>query len=309
MLIKRLKNILAPAKLWSFALVRGDGSSPPRVPVDLAEIRLFSSRRRRWGRTADHPHTQADPFLIVRDDRLYIFYEAMRPGRPGEIAACSTNDLCQFDDHGAVLAEPHHLSFPFVFEVDGAAYVLPEASQGDGLWLYRFNRFPFDPVRTHKLSDQSLVDSFLHFHAGRWYLFATEETRLILMVGGASISDPFVEHPLSPICSDLRFSRSGGAMWRGGKRLFRPAQDCSDRYGANLSWLEITELSPSTYAERLDAQNVVELARPWNFDGAHHVSETQFRGESVVAIDGRHHDYWSNRFSRLLSSTRSNSAH
>lgn len=64
-------------------------------------------------------HTRADPFLFVRDDRLYLFYESQVADDFGRI------DCAEIDGHrirhlGTVLAEPFHLSYPSAF-ADGQA--------------------------------------------------------------------------------------------------------------------------------------------------------------------------------------------
>jgi hypothetical protein len=41
-----------------------------------------------------------------------------------------------------VLREKFHLSYPYVFEEDGEAYMVPECGGSGGIQLYRADRFP-----------------------------------------------------------------------------------------------------------------------------------------------------------------------
>jgi hypothetical protein len=43
-------------------------------------------------------------------------------------------------------------------------------------------------------------------------------------------------------------------MFRRGARLYRPAQDCSERYGYAVTLNEVTMLTPTSYAEAPRAQ-------------------------------------------------------
>src|SRR5262249_1345472 len=57
-------------------------------------------------------------------------------------------------------------------------------------------------------------------------------------------------HPSSPVSSDVRNARSAGIIARRDGRLFRPAQDCSVRYGYGFRLNEIVALSEDRYEER-----------------------------------------------------------
>jgi hypothetical protein len=82
--------------------------------IDAATpIRIFSSRQIR--RSRRDVHTQADPFLFVDGEWLYLFFEVQRVGEPGYIEACRTRDLTYFEPLGCVLAPSFHVSYPQVF--------------------------------------------------------------------------------------------------------------------------------------------------------------------------------------------------
>ena len=80
--------------------------------------------------------TQADPFLFVRGDELYLFFEHQRAGESGRIAMMKTRDLQTWTEPVSVLQEPFHLSFPHVFEDGGKVYMIPETQAADSVRLY-----------------------------------------------------------------------------------------------------------------------------------------------------------------------------
>jgi hypothetical protein len=81
--------------------------------------------------------------------------------------------------------------------------------------------------------------------------------------------------------SDCRSARPAGRVVRRGDRLFRPAQDCERAYGSGIVWHEITELTPSRFAET----EITRVEAPYDLglDGLHHFDEA---GE-LQAIDFR----------------------
>ena len=147
-----------------------------------------------------------------------------------------------------------------------------------------------------RIAEGRYVDPILIEHDEHWYLFATSKAGLELFVSPDLLTGEFKIHPASPITADPRYRRSGGGpIWMDG-RLLRVAQDCSRNYGENVSLIEITQLTPDTYEEKPLVSSWFERGDFWNRDGAHHLSVAQFKGQTVIAVDGKHRDYWINKF-------------
>ena len=74
----------------------------------------------------------ADPFLLQRDGKLYLFYEtkAAQLGKGQIGVAVSSDGGTSFQHMGVVLDLPWHLSYPFVFEHGGQVGVLGCRSLG-----------------------------------------------------------------------------------------------------------------------------------------------------------------------------------
>ena len=174
-----------------------------------------------------YPHTYADPFLIVHADRLYLFFEVVYKGRHGEIAACSTNDLNNFEYHGIILSRHFHLSFPFVFAEGPSVYIVPESKKAGSITLYRFERFPFELREVRTLLRGAFVDTHLLKYDNIWYLFTTSHDTLYIYLADDLLSGEFRPHPANPVTADKRISRSGGSVLTIGSSLYRVAQDCS----------------------------------------------------------------------------------
>ena len=78
-------------------------------------------------------------------------------------------------------------------------------------------------------------------------------------------------------------------------KLYRIAQDGSGEYGRNISILEITDLTRTSYSETVVADHYFELEHSWNHRGGHHLSIAKFNGKTVIAVDGKQDDMWINK--------------
>lgn len=78
----------------------------------------------------------ADPFLFVKNEKLYLFYESKGFFSPGVIMMTSTVDLKNWSKPVVVLKESFHLSYPWVFEEEGKIYMIPETGSDKSIRLY-----------------------------------------------------------------------------------------------------------------------------------------------------------------------------
>jgi hypothetical protein len=223
----------------------------------------------------------ADPFAITVDGTDYLFVEEFPfDTRKGVISAYRLKGA-EAERIGVVLEEPHHLSFPFVFEHDGEIYMMPESSADRSVRLYKATSFPTEwtEVKT-LLEDVAAVDTVLFKHGELWWMLTTiqgEGPGLNNAELHAFYSDDplgaWTPHRLNPIVMDATKGRNGG--------FARDANGCPCRvaqvpgftfYGAASAVYRIDELSQDTYRESL-----IREVRPTffpNLDGTHHIHST-----------------------------------
>lgn len=279
-------------RVWSIAVYVEDGD----FALDHAfgePALVIDSRRKRSAH--GHVHTYADPFLFPHGDELYMFYESQAVGEHGKIEAKCTTDLVNFELIGEVLREPFHLSFPFVFEDKGQIYLMPETLATNEVALYRFEDFPRGLKKDCVLLRGSYKDSSLIKHDGIWYFFTTSESGLELFYIEDLSEGHLIPHRKNPITSDPRYRQCGGSPIVLHDKLYRIAQDGSGEYGRNISLLEITELSRTHYEERVVADDYFDLKHTWNRRGGHHLSIAEFKGKTVIAVDGKQDDLLINK--------------
>jgi hypothetical protein len=240
----RLDHQLRPRR-W--ILLKGHGDALSRV--DALE-RLLPPDGRFW----------ADPFVVAHEGRHYVFFEEfVDERRRGHISVAELDSAGRLVDPRPVLERPYHLSYPFLFEHEGAWFMLPETSANATIELYRCQRFP--DRWSHELNlMQSVraVDTTLLHRNGRWWLF----TNLAQYEGASNYDDLFLfdapgplttewrPHPMNPIVSDVRRARPAGPFIERDGRLYRPSQDCAAEYGRAVVLNEVLVLSEDAYEER-----------------------------------------------------------
>jgi hypothetical protein len=223
----------------------GEGVDATQRPDQL--YRLVPPRDRDW----------ADPFVIKRGDRRFIFFEEM-PYSTGK-GHISAIEIMANGEPGVarmVLDRPYHLSYPFVFEWGGELYMLPETAQNRTVELYRCEEFPDRwSLQQVLIEDISAFDATLWFQDGCWWLFVN------VAEAGASPSEelhlywsesplgPWAAHPANPVVSDARHARGAGPLFMRDGVLYRPSQDCSSAYGNAVSVNRVDVLDRSEYRE------------------------------------------------------------
>jgi hypothetical protein len=219
----------------------------------------------------------ADPFLW-RDEtgRYHLFFEELAYSEKRGVISHVLIDASTrrfIGEPQVVLRRPYHLSYPYVFEYKGEMFMIPETSENRTIEVYRASEFP-TCWALHKIlmHDVIAADTTLYEEGGTWWMWTSlardgEPNYDELSVFYAdSPFGPWTPHPMNPVLSDCRSARMAGKVFRDKhNRLIRPAQDCENDYGASLRFCEVTELTRSTYAERV----MLTWTTPKGYDGVH----------------------------------------
>jgi hypothetical protein len=153
-----------------------------------------------------------------------------------------------------VLAEPWHLSYPFVFAAEGEIWLLPEAFRSGRLTLYRAVDFPdrWEPAAVLAL-DSPAIDATPLFHDGLWWLLYSPSTDRLAKISrlhlahAERLTGPWRVHPGNPVRIDISSSRPGGTPILVDGRLMMPMQDCTHTYGGAIRPLWIDRLDPDGF--------------------------------------------------------------
>jgi hypothetical protein len=246
----------------------------------------------------------ADPFPVLHRGQHYLFVEELLYARnKGHIS------VIEFENDRAlrpelVLETPHHLSYPYILPWRGEMFLVPESARsGDSpaeraqlsIPVFRARKFPGDWVQeTAMLEDLEVFDPTLAEIDGRWWLFcargelgASSWDELHLFHAPTPFG-PWTPHRGNPVKSDVRSARPAGRLYQRDGEWYRPAQDCSVRYGYGMSINRITRLTPTEYEEVV----VEHIAPTWSrhLKGTH----TLNAAGRLTVVDGiRRRSRWS----------------
>jgi hypothetical protein len=221
-----------------------------------------------------------DPFPIEMGGRHYLFVEQFSMAdRRGVISVLEPQPDGSWSQPRPVLQRDHHLSYPFVFDLEGTAYMLPETGDAGRIELYRALDFPDRWERDRVLIDGlTAFDATLHVENGLFWLFANVaeerpgDTGELRLYWSRALEGEWRSHPANPITRDAAGARPAGRLFHRAGMLIRPAQDCSRRYGEAVVLHRVEVLSTTEYREtpvgRIEADWMpgIEATHTYTFD-------------------------------------------
>ena len=249
MVRKRLARLAGREEHWHVSFLRADWRD-----ADLSQ-----------GRDIDNPPGRylADPFVIRRDGRDFCFVEDFDCARSrGGIGVYELGQE-RAERLGVAIDEPFHLSFPYLFEHDGALFMCPETSENRDIRIYRCVDFPLKwQLEKIAMSGLSAVDTMLFERAGKWWMFTNIDpaetgeicSELYIFSAASPFADTWQPHARNPVLFDAACARNGGLLVDGGE-LFRVSQRQGfDRYGKGSQINQVLTLSDEAYEERCVAR-------------------------------------------------------
>jgi hypothetical protein len=229
----------------------------------------------------------ADPFGLIRDNRIFILCEefdySTRKGRivcfeEGEDHACVAS--------GVAIELPIHVSYPYLLEWNGETYCVPETSQAREVSLYRAQDFPHRWEKaTTLIYNFPGVDNSIFAFEGRWWLTCTNledgPWEKLFIWHADDLAGPWRPHGANPVKISRRSSRPAGTPFLHEGTLYRPAQDCSNSYGRNVVINRIRRLTTEEFEEE-EVVCVKPFQAPY-LEGMHTLSST----DGLTLIDGK----------------------
>jgi hypothetical protein len=222
-------------------------------------------------------HFLADPFVTTRDGRTCLFAEDFVFGTgKGHITAfeLTTGGAREL---GTVLKEEFHLSFPFLFEFEGALLMCPESREAGEIRIYECVEFPLKwRLKTVAMRNVVAADTMIFPKNGLWWMLSnisqTEphdcSSELYLFWATSPLTDDWKPHPRNPIVNDPLSARNGGLLIDDNE-LVRVAQSPGfGSYGAAARLFRITRISPDDYAEEPVSSITPDFAT--GIHGSHH---------------------------------------
>lgn len=230
--------------------IHQNGKLFPNAPASY--VKVYAPEGRFW----------ADPFVLTRDNHFFIFVEEylFKTGK-AHISVLKLNGNGNLLSSERIIERPYHMSYPFIFELNGKYYMIPESKDSRTIQLFCCTSFPAKWEFVMNLMENiSATDSTLFFYNNKWWLFtAVDEmnnpsvpfSELFLYFSDDLFSGHWQSHQMNPIITDIKTSRPAGRIFILNGKIYRPSQDCSGGYGKAFNLNQITKLSTKEYEEIL----------------------------------------------------------
>jgi hypothetical protein len=235
----------------------------------------------------------ADPFVHTHDGQPYVFFEDYYfRERKGKISVATFVDGA-FQFLGVVLDLPYHLSFPFIFQHDGATYMVPETCGNRTIELWKCTEFPLKwEIHEVLMRDVSAVDTIVFPYGGYWWLLTNIDRadgtshcdELFAFYADRPDATDWTPHAQNPIIRSPVKARNAGIVVGNDGAVIRCAQTQGFlHYGKGVSLNRIEELSPSRYSEAEGPVHYPSFLRKpfasmhhWHHQGGHTVFDFAF---------------------------------
>lgn len=235
----------------------------------------------------------ADPFMMFKNGKYFMFFEVLnRETDQGDIGYAESEDGKNWNYRKIIIDEEFHLSYPYVFEWDNSYYLIPESREDFSVRLYKATRFPekWEYV-SNLLSGYWYDDPSIFRYEDKWWMFVSTGIHNILnLYFSEDLLTGWRPHPMNPVVKlDKHFSRPGGRVIVYEDKLYRLTQDDDPYYGIQVFAFEITELSKTSYADKLASKKpiVTKTGIGWNARGMHHVDLHKIENKWISVVDGQ----------------------
>lgn len=229
---------------WNIGFVR-------LTPKELVEKRSLG--RVEWMKHHYKDRFFADPFIYsVSEERIIVFVEELEFDKPiGRLSELEVDAKTKrlISKH-TLLELDTHLSYPAIIRQGDEVFVCPENGASGKLSLYKYN------AANHRLDfvkiiiDKSLADATIKQVGNQFYMFATKVPSTqedLYLYKSIHIDREYSEVGL--ISYGRMNSRPGGDLFEVANTLYRPAQNCSKRYGGAVEIMKVLECSSNIYRE------------------------------------------------------------
>lgn len=203
-----------------------------------------------------HPYKDrffADPFVYSwSDEQIVVFVEELEFDKPiGRltelIVDAKTKEL--LSKH-TLLRLDSHLSYPAIIRNNNEVLVYPENGANGKLTLYKYERDEHKLVEVGVVVEEGLTDATIHKIGESYYMFATKVPKTqedLYLYKSKQFDGDYKE--MGVVSQGRENARSAGNLFEVDGSLYRPAQNCSKRYGGAVEIMKCKISADGKYSE------------------------------------------------------------
>ena len=217
-----------------------------QIPEELIQDKMLKPVK--WLKHPFRDRWFADPFIYkVTDDEIVVFVEECPIENPKGIICELVIDRhsLRLTQRYVLLEKDTHLSYPAIIRYGGKVYVYPENGAAGSLYLYEYDEYAHRLINPVCILNESVADATIILHDDCFFLCATvfpETQRRAFLFKSCSLFGPYQRINEKPFQESLSCSRNGGNLFCTFSNLYRPAQDCSIKYGGALSIMQVNSI-------------------------------------------------------------------
>lgn len=226
----------------------------------------------------------ADPFVVVKDSKTYIFYEDLKKiFSSGKIKFIKDFSFTTKSNVRG-LSTGGHMSYPYIFQDGDDVYCIPETSSHKQVALYKFTNDQFTEVTQCAvlLKDEAFVDSSLFKYQDRYWLITAikGQPQNSYVYYASQLMGPYKAHKLNPLPANENGGRGAGSVFTVNGKLYRPTQNTKVRYGHSIVINRIDTLTTKSYSSKPLFD--ITPQQPYN-RGLHNISFA----DNLIVFDGK----------------------
>ena len=216
------------------------------IEEGLADTLKNKNPKIHWVKKRINDRWFADPFILdVTESEIIILAEEycydIRRGRIARVVI----DCKTFEEKGfeIILDLPTHLSFPFIIRQNGKVYLIPENSASGCSTVYEYDDATRKLTPLHHLAEEPFADATSFEMEGKSYLCTTmvpDTNSKSVKIYTFDRENLKVAERVATVEFPILCGRNAGEVFAVDGHLYRPAQDCTLRYGHGVILQKIT---------------------------------------------------------------------
>lgn len=229
----------------------------------------------------------ADPFIYkVTDSEIVVFVEeCMITDKPKGILCELHVDrrTMRLRERYVLLELETHLSYPAFIKKDGVTYVYPENGASGSLKMYKYDEQNHKLIEPICILNEAVADSTILQENDGYTLIATKTENPLecaYLYRSSELFGPFQLVETQTVQASRSCARPAGNWITNGGIVYRPAQDCSERYGGGINMMSVESWSP--YSEKIQFP-IIPNGYKYNL-GIHTINESPTGG--LLVVDG-----------------------
>jgi len=231
----------------------------------------------------------ADPFLFRKNGSYNIFFEDFTfHDQYGKISVMTIDECFKQADYKILLDTKSHLSYPFVFTENNKIYVFPEASKSGKLSCYEYDHVSKSLIFLQDIIELPLLDSTILSHDNKYWLFGTlsgNDSYKLYVYFSNSLLGPYTPHINNPVKNALNGTRPAGNFIEVDGVIYRPSQNCENRYGESITINKIVLLNEFNVVE--EPYMSICLNKRDNYNNGMHTIHTINAIDDIIVVDSK----------------------